>query len=161
MPAYSGGNRWVGQAALGEPLKGSPLHVIAQHRPDAPQSGTPASIRRLSTGPDGPHYRLRDGWLIAVNDLRNAIRSIGKGYHLANLESRAEPCRSIVKQLLRQNSSPRRLQIPTWLEEDILEGFNVTFGPLAPSTGVRRLQLVPSVASEVSAACETVWKTPE
>jgi hypothetical protein len=115
MPAYSGGNRWVGIVSGNAPPE--PL-ALAQLSAAAPEM---VDIRRVKRLMGAPIVEIGPDLQLAVHDLRQVLRHLGRAYHLREREYEADTCRSLVKEM-RQGNIPK--QFPRWLCNAIMAGFS-------------------------------------
>ena len=77
-----------------------------------------------SARPSRPTYDLGEGIRVTVDDLRNALRAIGRVYHFDGREEKALVCKTLVKQLMKDSKAPTELVLPDWLTVVLLTGFS-------------------------------------
>jgi len=71
-----------------------------------------------------PTYDLGEGIRVTIDDLRNALRAIGRAYHFDGREEKALVCKTLVRQLMKDSKAPSELVLPDWLSVVLLTGFS-------------------------------------
>lgn len=122
VPAYSGGNRWVGIISGRSPAPPPTLNALAAGRSRVAKT-TEEHQRSIDTPPTDAAVIITPNLGLSVNDLRQVIRQIGRAYHILKADYEAEVCRRLVKQL-RHGQLPED-DLPEWLRGVIARGFSL------------------------------------
>src|SRR5262249_46662043 len=120
MPAYSGGNRWVGIISGRSPDPPPTLTELGRKRPRMAQRKLRTDLK-LDQAPVGPAVTINPHPVLSVHDLSQVLREVGRAYHFMGKDREAAVCKSLVKQLL--HGSPPGEQLPRWLCQVISRGF--------------------------------------
>jgi hypothetical protein len=121
VPAYSGGNRWVGVISGRSPTPPPTLNALAARRPRVAKA-TGTHQRGIDTPLTAAVVVISPNLLLSVHDLRQVIREIGRAYHFLDADYEAEVCRRLVKKL--RHGQPPDDALPEWLRGVIARGFS-------------------------------------